>query len=62
MKITGLPIDVSFGESDGPDWRKNTSAPSPHDEAEDSEDADDDDKQAVAATLGFDPSELFKDS
>jgi hypothetical protein len=61
MKITGLPINVSFGEIDGPDWRKNASAPSSRDEAEDSEDANDDYKNAVASTLGFDPAELFKD-
>lgn len=61
MKITGLPIEVSFGDQDDPNWKKQSDIPTGHDEDLDSEEADQDDKDAVNATLGFDASELFKD-
>lgn len=61
MKLTNLPVEASFGTSDGPDWKKKSTVPTAHDEDADSEDADQDDKDAVKATLGFDPSELFTD-
>jgi len=61
MKLAGLPVEATFGESEGPDWKKQSPVPTDHDEESDSEDADDDDKDAVKSTLGFDPAELFKD-
>ena len=61
MKLANLPVEATFGESEGPDWKKKSPIPTAHDEDADSEDADEDDKAAVASTLGFDPSELFKD-
>ena len=59
MKLANLPVEASFGTSDGPDWKSKSPIPSEHDEDADTEDADDDDKDAVKSTLGFDPSELF---
>lgn len=62
MKITNLPINVTFGEGDGPEWKKHSKIPTAHDEDADMEDEDQDTKDAVKSTLGFDPSELFNDS
>ena len=62
MKLTNLPVEATFGTSEGPDWKKQSTIPTAHEEDADNEDADEDDKSAVASTLGFDPSELFKDS
>jgi hypothetical protein len=61
MKLAGLPVEAAFGESDEPDWKTQSPIPTDHDEEADSEDADADDKDAVKATLGFDPAELFDD-
>ena len=61
MKLANIPVEISFGESEGPDWRKQSAIPTAHEEDADTEDADEDEKSAVASILGFDPSELFKD-
>jgi hypothetical protein len=61
MKLHNLPVEVTFGEDDAPDWKKNSPVPTAHDEDADSEDADEDEKKAVKSTLGFDPAELFEE-
>jgi len=62
MKLANLPIEATFGADKDPDWKKQSTVPTAHEEESDTEDADDDDKDAVSATLGFDASELFKES
>lgn len=50
---------LQFGNEKPREWREHSEIPTPHDEAEDAEDATPDEKAFVKASLGFDPSELF---
>lgn len=61
MKLANSPVTVSFGDSEGPDWKANSPIPTAHDEDADSEDASHEEIDYVKSILGFDPSELFKD-
>ena len=62
MKLSNLPVEATFGEIDSPDWKAAPNQPTAHDEDSDSEEAGDEDRDFVKATLGFDPSELFNES
>jgi len=61
MYLTNLPVSASFGDVPDQQWRESSPVPTGHDEDSDTEDASEDDKSFVKSTLGFDPSELFKE-